>query len=216
MRPREGTILYFFDPLCGWCYGFSPVMEAFHQRYADRLDFEVIAGGMVRGDRVGPIGEVAGYIHQAYKTVEERTGVRFGQGFLEGILQPGTEVFSSVPGAIALAVFKQFRHADAVPFAGAMQRAIYDQGMAPTDVQGYGKLAAPFGWEEEAFVAHMNQPAAKEAAEEGFQQTGAIGVQGFPTVIYFNDTGKVAVLTQGYIPLESLEAELQAAMTDAE
>ena len=59
------TFFYVYDALCGWCYGFSPVMQNVAAKYDDRLNFEVISGGMVTGPRVGPIGQVAPYIKSA-------------------------------------------------------------------------------------------------------------------------------------------------------
>ena len=69
-KPR---IIYFFDTLCGWCYGFSPVIKQIADKYGDEFDFEVISGGMMMGERVQPASVMADYILNAYKTVENRT-----------------------------------------------------------------------------------------------------------------------------------------------
>ena len=90
------TLIYVYDALCGWCYGFSPVMQQLHEKYSKEMDFTVLSGGMVTGERVGPIGQVAGYISEAYKTVEAHSGVQFGDGFLNGILKEGKAIFNSV------------------------------------------------------------------------------------------------------------------------
>ena len=31
---KKGTLLYVFDPLCGWCFGFTPVMENLEKKLA--------------------------------------------------------------------------------------------------------------------------------------------------------------------------------------
>ncbi len=67
---KKGKLIYVYDALCGWCYGFSPVISKIHKEYKDSLEFEVISGGMILGDRIGPIGEVASYI----KTGLQRCG----------------------------------------------------------------------------------------------------------------------------------------------
>ena len=85
----EGTLdkdhtklIYVYDALCGWCFGFSPVMSTFAKKYQSEIEVQVVSGGMIRGDRIGPIGEVAPYIKEAYKTVEDSTGITFGKAFL--------------------------------------------------------------------------------------------------------------------------------------
>jgi hypothetical protein len=71
----QHKIIYIYDALCGWCYGFSPVMQQLQEKYAGKLEFEVLSGGMIMGLRAGPIGEVAAYIEKAYPDVESETCV---------------------------------------------------------------------------------------------------------------------------------------------
>ena len=76
------TIYYCYDAYCGWCYGFSPVIRRIFEEYRQSIDFEVLSGGMILPETPQPIGVMAGYIRTAYKTVEERTGIRFGEDWL--------------------------------------------------------------------------------------------------------------------------------------
>lgn len=204
---KKSRIIYVYDALCGWCYGFSPVMEAFYERHREAFDFEVYSGGMVMGERIGPIGEVAGYIRQAYRVVEERTGVRFGQSFLEGVLEPGTVTFSSEPPALAMTAFRELRPDAVVPFSGDLLRAVYRDGIAPTDFDEYGKRAANYGLDPEEFVARMQEEETRLRTQADFQEVARMGVSGFPTLIY--DDGRMHRLSHGYMPLEQLEETLK-------
>ncbi|MFW5658939.1 MAG: hypothetical protein ACOCZ8_03040, partial [Bacteroidota bacterium] len=38
-------VIYVYDALCGWCYGFSPNIQQLHDEFGDRVDFEVVSGG---------------------------------------------------------------------------------------------------------------------------------------------------------------------------
>ncbi len=76
------TLIYCYDAWCGWCYGFSPVMREIEATFAGRLQVEVLSGGMILPETPQPIGATAGYIQQAYKTVEEYTGIKFGEDYL--------------------------------------------------------------------------------------------------------------------------------------
>ena len=33
----DRNLVYFADPMCSWCYGFSPVITALAERFEDRL-----------------------------------------------------------------------------------------------------------------------------------------------------------------------------------
>ena len=197
-------IIYVYDALCGWCYGFSPVIVQFYQKHRDAISFEVVSGGMITGSRIGPVGEVAPYIRWAYKEVENATGVTFGEAFLNQVLADGQAVFSSIPPAIALHVFTSYRGDEAVLFAAALQKAIYYDGLAPEDVPAYASVAKEFGIDGNTFVAQMGQPAFQAKAQEDFHRTQQLGVKGFPMVLAETD-GTYYRLASGYTPLPELE-----------
>ena len=44
-------LIYFADPMCSWCYGFSPVVRALRPRYAEVLPIRLIMGGLRPGTR---------------------------------------------------------------------------------------------------------------------------------------------------------------------
>jgi putative protein-disulfide isomerase len=202
------TLVYIYDALCGWCYGFSPVMKRLHETYRDQLHFDVLSGGMVMGSRVGPIGQVAPYIAWAYKQVEERTGVTFGEGFLKGVLEPGTAIFSSEKPGIALTVFKSERSDEAVSFAHDLQRAVYFEGLDLQADPTYAALVQPYGLEGTAFVEKLNDFRFKQKTYAEFQAVSKLGVTGFPTVLLLTPEKKY-VLSRGYAPFEELDGRLR-------
>ncbi len=85
MKPK---IIYCYDAYCGWCYGFSPVIKEIWENHKDKFDFETISGGMIPVESTQHIGGIASYIKDAYKTVENMTGVTFGPDYLWHINHP--------------------------------------------------------------------------------------------------------------------------------
>jgi len=119
---REGNIaadksniklVYYYDALCGWCYGFSPVMSKIENKYSDKLDIKVISGGLFLGSRAGRVNVVAPHIKAgAYKSVELRTGVKFGKPFLDDVFGNGDMILnlfrsSQYAGMPALVLVKE-------------------------------------------------------------------------------------------------------------
>lgn len=198
---------YAYDALCGWCYGFSPVMQELYREYASVLEFEVFSGGMIRGDRIGAIGEVAPYISWAYKHVEERTGVVFGEKFLHGVLAEGTAIFTSIPAALAMAVLKRSKPLQALAFAHRLQTAIYFDGIQPSRYEVYGEYAQEFGFDAKEFTEQMRQPATLEAAEAEFALCARLGITGFPTVL-LQQGQTLTLLAQGYTDAHMLKERI--------
>lgn len=200
----EMKLYYLYDALCGWCYGFSSVMETFHAKHADTVQFEVISGGMLRGDSVSSLHDKADYIRGAYPQVEQTTGVKFGEGFLAELNGTGTAIFDSVPPSIALAVFKRMVSAKQVAYATAIQKAIYSDGTNPADFDALAELAVPLGVEKAAFLSMMHSEHGRGLAEKDFMLAQQFGVNGYPTVIV-EAGGKFMGIARGYVPLDILE-----------
>ena len=197
-------ILYVYDALCGWCYGFSDVISRFHEKYNSSLDFEVISGGMVVGGRVGEIGKVASYISSAYKDVERISGVKFGSKFLDSTLKDGKTIFTSTPPAIAMSIFKEINKNKQVQFACELQKAIYFEGLAPKNLETYVHVVSIFGIDAQSFVLKMKNQRYKLLAEKDFRLTATLGLSGFPSVLLKLD-GTYFIIGTGYLSFNQLE-----------
>jgi putative protein-disulfide isomerase len=203
-QKQKMKLIYVYDALCGWCYGFKPTMQQFAANHASDLEVEVISGGMITGSRIGPIGEVAPYISWAYKEVEKATGVKFGDGFLNNILANGKAVFTSIPPAQALCAFKNMNGNNTLAFAARLQKAIYYDGLEPLNIAGYGKLAKEFNLDSTRFVQLMQEEITAQQVQLEFNKATSYGVTGFPTVFILANN-KMYKLTEGYTNLENLE-----------
>ena len=104
------TLIYCYDAYCGWCYGFSPVIKKIAEEYKDKLDIEVLSGGMMVGEEAMPIEKIGPYIQTEYKRVEELSGIKFGEDFLWHINNPDKSdwVMNSEKAAIALCILKEY------------------------------------------------------------------------------------------------------------
>lgn len=205
---NKPTLTYAYDPLCGWCYGFSPVMQRLHQDFSGQMHFEVLSGGMVMGDRAGPIGQVAPYISWAYKHVEQRCGVKFGAGFLEGVLKPGTAIFSSEKPGIALTVFKSHQPENAVRFAHDLQHAVYYDGKDLTADATYTDLIGPYRIDPQHFTEKLNSDEFREKTHREFQMVSEMGITGFPTV-FLTMENQHYLLAKGYTDYGPLQSTIR-------
>ncbi|MDX2189155.1 MAG: DsbA family protein [Bacteroidota bacterium] len=201
MKPK---IVYVFDPLCGWCYGFTPVVQKLKEKYADQYDFEVISGGMVIGDRVSPITNIAPYISNAYKRVEEYTGVKFGDNFLKNTLWNDTLLMDSYPPSLALEVFKSKLEHHSIDFAHDLQSAFYYDGIPINNKDIFSKLALKYGFNQEEFVHYFDNQEFKQKTIVSFKKSANLGVNGYPTLILMKED-KPTVLTRGYTGFAEIE-----------
>ena len=208
MENKKGRIIYVFDPLCGWCYGFSKVMAEFYSLNQNQYNFEIVSGGMLTGDRVEPIGKIAPYIKNAFKEVENASGIKFGKKFIEETLEKGTIVFNSVPPSVALAIVKKEKPEFSIPYAEAIQKAIYFDGIDPNNQDEYSLIASQFGFDKSEFTKKQNDVYFLRLAESDFHLSDSLNVNGFPTVFYVNNKNQAWPIARGYVSLNSLTENL--------
>lgn len=200
---NKPKIIYFFDTLCGWCYGFSPVIKQIAEKYGDEFDFEVISGGMVMGERVQPASSMADYILKAYKPLENRTGVKFGEPFLD-MLRKGTRIQSSLEPSLIMTTFKQYLPEKAVAFAHDLQKLNYVEGADLNDFENYKNLVESYGLDWSAFKIKLDTEIIKKTTYSDFALSKAYQVSGFPTVFFENDKVR-SPIAKGYQPFEQLD-----------
>lgn len=204
---EKTTVLYVFDPLCGWCYGFSPVMMKLYANYKDNIDFDVVSGGMVVGDRVGPLGEKAAYIREAYKVVEQKMGVKFGDEYVNKVLVEGTAIQTSIPASKLLVAFKSLDEKQSILFAHELQNALYVHGVHPDNMEGLLEKADTFGTSKNEILTIAKSDKIEAALNHDFKLASKLGVTGYPTVFVTRDN-TINVIARGADSYENVSSRL--------
>ncbi len=208
MKP---TLIYCYDAYCGWCYGFSEVIKKIYSEYKNKLEFEVLSGGMILPEEPVTIGVSAKYIEGAYKRVEELTGAKFGEDYLWHIRYPDQSDWfpNSEKPAIALCVFKEYFPEQQVSFAADMQYALHFEGRDLTDDEAYRLLFEKYNIPAEEFYEKLNDEVYKEQAYYEFALCKQLKVTGFPAIFLQLSDIKFYQVAQGYTPFESLDKRIK-------
>ncbi|MBA3971066.1 MAG: DsbA family protein [Bacteroidetes bacterium] len=204
----KSKIIYVYDPLCGWCYGFSPVIRKIEEAYSATIDFDIISGGMVIGDREGLIADKADYILSVIPRLEEYTGVIMGEAY-KSKLRDKSMYQSSMKPCIALEVFKSFNNNDAITFASEIQKAQYTDGDDLQSHEIYKKLIAPFGIDETEFIKRLDSAEYLKKTTDAFLLIQSWGITGFPAVI-MEHKGQYFLIAKGYLPFDDLQKTIES------
>lgn len=203
----KAKLLYFYDPLCGWCYGFSPVIKKLEQDFQEQISFEAISGGMILGDRIKPLSEMRDFLLEGIPRLEEMTGVKFGKPYLN-LLDEGSLLLNSELPCIAMTVFKSMTGKSNIAFASALQATLYQKGIDLNQVETYEALSNEFDLPWEVFKEKLESASYKEKTYEEFKIGQQIGVNGFPSVVL--NTGKQHYLiARGYRPENEMKAVIE-------
>lgn len=207
---------YCYDAYCGWCYGFSPVIRKIADAFHDRLDVEVLSGGMIPAENPRPVSAMAGYIAEAYKRVEEMTGIRFGQDYLWHIFNPGLSDWfpHSEKAAKALCIFKEYHPGRQVEFAADLQYALHYEGRDLTDDEAYRHLLAKYGIPAETFYEKLHHEVYRDKAHHEYALCRQLQVTGFPALLLQASDHKFFLVARGFTPYEEVRSRLEAILNE--
>jgi putative protein-disulfide isomerase len=209
-------LIYCYDAYCGWCYAFSPVIKKIHEDYNSQFDFEVLSGGMIITEEVKHINVTAPYIQQAYKVVEEHTGIKFGADYLWHINNPDLSDWypNSEKPAIALCIFKEFYPERQIEFAADLQYALHFEGRDLCDDEAYLHLLEKYSIQPENFYTKLKSETYKEMAYYEFALCKQLQVTGYPAVLVQLNETKFHLLARGYTPYEDLKERIDSVLQE--
>lgn len=202
---KKLKLIYVYDAHCSWCFAFSKVILDIQEKYADTFDFEVLSGGMIIGDRIGPIKDAAPpNILEIYERIESFTGAKFGKEYLAKVQQGDTLRNSEIP-AVALSTFKKHQPDKALTFAHQLQKKLFVDALEIDDKALYQSLATEFDLDETAFYQDMQLPEAMEAARYEFALAKQLQVTGYPQLLVQTDETHFYLIARGYTDFETLD-----------
>jgi putative protein-disulfide isomerase len=152
-------IKYFFDPLCGWCYGASQSLEK-----AESLGIKV---------EVYPVGifaarngramssDFAQYAWTNDQRIQEMTGQVFSEAYRINVLSNTQIRFDSWMPTIAIIAHESRFKNGGLKFLREVQKARYVDGLDNTNLYVLSDIANSFGWNSSEFISLL--------ADEKFQ-----------------------------------------------
>ena len=202
--PTPGKrILFFADPMCSWCWGFAPVINAIHAEFGDVAPIRLVVGGLRAGETRTMDDKSKNYIRDHWEHVKSATGQPFDFGFFD---RDGF-VYDTEPACRAVVAARNLTPAIALSYFEAVQRAFYVENRDVTDGDTLADIAHSVGIDRAAFEAVFAATEISEATRADFSLTHALGISGFPTVILEDEAGQ-AYLTIGYRPLEAIRSHV--------
>lgn len=201
----DPILWYFADPMCSWCWGFSPVIDAIRENCRGRLKVALILGGLRQGTTVAMSAREREDILHHWHQVHAMTGQSFR---FDGALGEGF-VYDTEPASRAVVAMAELDPEAVFPLFKAIQAAFYTEGRDVTQTELLAELAAGQGVDKSDFLTAFESDAAKAKTLAHFQMARRLEVRGFPTVV-LQQGAQHQFLTRGYRSLAELVPEIDA------
>jgi len=150
----DKTLYYLFDPLCGWCYGATPVVSKALE--FPGVSLQLLPAGLFAGAGARPMDDaLAAYAWSNDQRIQRLTGQAFSQRYRDQILADRQQPFDSGPATLALTAVSLTDPARELEALKAIQHARYVDGSDITSLTALAALLETLGLREAAAkVAH--------------------------------------------------------------
>jgi putative protein-disulfide isomerase len=194
--------VYVGDPMCSWCWGFSPALEKLESRY--RIPLRVVMGGLRTGSQAEPMdAEARDQLTDYWQGVAQRTG----QPFTNASLERDGWRYDTEPSCRAVVAMRELARHETLRWVARLHRAFYVEGVDITDMSVIPGLLDGFDVDPDHFAQLLADDATIERTQQDFAEAQGYGVAGFPTVL-FRDSEELAIVTRGFVPWDQLEPAL--------
>lgn len=102
------TVIYLFDPLCGWCYAAAPALK--YLQGVEGIHVALAPTGLFAGAGARPMdAQFAAYAWANDQRIQQLTGQLFTQAYRDHILGAANRRFDSGPATLALTAWPRLR-----------------------------------------------------------------------------------------------------------
>lgn len=183
------------DPLCSWCWGTLPEIDAAREELAGEVEFDLIMGGLQVG---GPQG-LAQHNRQQLLTLWREVRAVTGQVLSDRI--PVGFVYHSEIACRAVEIARHRSNAPPWDFFHKLQAAFYVDGL---DINRADVLAGLLQLPEEEVAALLSDPAYIEAARSNFDVAKSLSANALPAIYLEN-----RLVCGGYVTAPQLVTDLR-------
>ena len=201
------TLWYFSDPMCAWCWGFTPIMEDIRNTYSERMNIVLMLGGL-RTSSTQPLtirkrDEIMHHWFDSHRISKQPFT-------FEGALPEGF-IFNTEPACRAVITVAALNPAEIFPYFKTVQTAFFVEQLDVTQADILVELATRHRLSMAQFSHHFNSDDARQKTQKHFRASEQAGVFGFPALV-LEKNAKFQFITQGYRPLQELMPPIEACL----
>ena len=181
-------------------------MEKIQEKYAGKINFTVVTGGMITGDKVRTISQISDYILAGYKDMELKSNVKFGDNYIN-LVKEGSTVLHSDKPCKAVVAFRIMDPSKSLNFSHDLQRKLFLYGSSLNEDSTYHNISKEYGIDGIQFLKKMKSDSVKLDLLNDYKKVEEGGITGFPTLI-MRINGQVILINTGFEKFEKLEKKI--------
>jgi putative protein-disulfide isomerase len=205
----QAKLIYVHDPMCSWCWAFSPVFERLRQDLPAPLTVTRLLGGLAPDDDAPMPVPLQDYLQATWRRIMvEVPGTRFNFAFWTDCVPRR----STWPACRAVIAARRQDPGSEEAMIRAVQQAYYLDARNPSVTATLVALAAESGLEPDAFRRDLDAPATRAELVAEIDAARRLGADSFPSLRLEVD-GHVAAIAVDYRDPAPMRAAIGACIS---
>lgn len=186
------TLIYIGDPMCSWCYGFTPELSEAAELLENKVELKVLMGGL-RPYNTEHISIMKNFLKEHWEQVNEASS----QPFNYTILDDPEFIYDTEPPSRAVLVVRHLQPESELDFFKDVQKMFYVKNTHTNIAKNYHYLLDKYGINKDAFDTAFHSEDMKVLTKQDFIESQELGVRGFPSMVLLKD-GNYTLISNGY------------------
>ncbi|TNF44113.1 MAG: DsbA family protein [Epsilonproteobacteria bacterium] len=201
----QKELIFVLDPMCSWCWGFAPVIEALLKTQSHNYHFSLVVGGLRTQGEMSWNETSKEYLRGHWKQVSQRTG----QLFSDTLFDKEQFEYDTYPACKAVVTVRElFGMEKAFMYLHTIQEAFYTRAEDITNVEVLTELLSSVTSQSDAFSSFYESERAQLLMEHDFAKARSMGANAFPSVVIIDEEGHM-VCQKGYRTLLEMQKLLK-------
>lgn len=177
------AIHYFYDPMCGWCYGATSLIESIASN--EKFELKLHSGGMLKEQTIEPLFRQ--HIMESDQRISRMTDIQFGRAYIERVASNSALILDSYLPTRAILVAESLG-ADPFDMLKAIQKAHYFDGRPVNQMSTLDAISLELELDQKAWRAKMSIAGSIEvsAIQDSHHLMKQLMVNGYPTLVLEN------------------------------
>ena len=173
-------LIYAHDPMCSWCWGFRPTLQALRNQLPKQIRFQHLLGGLAAdSDQAMPI-EMQQSLQNTWRSIQQKIpGTEFNFAFWQQC-QPRR---STYPACRAVLAARTLQADCEEAMILAIQTAYYTRAMNPSNADTLQQLASEIGLDSDDFLQTLHREETEQQLQQEIQHARQIGMNSFPSLV---------------------------------
>ncbi|MEM7193668.1 MAG: DsbA family protein [Pseudomonadota bacterium] len=177
---QTSTLIYVHDPMCSWCWGFRPTLDAVTESVPNEIVVTRLVGGLAPdSDDPMPVS-MQDYLQQTWRAIQHRIpGTEFNFDFWTHC-EPRRSTYPACRAVIAARLIDRDSEARMID---GIQRAYYLKAQNPSDIDTLVSVAESINLDAERFRELLQSDKVERLLQDELTLVRRMGVGGFPSLV---------------------------------